>query len=123
MRNATAAYPFDWFDDWEAFETKARALEGQCVSVMASLVADVDWLTSASSTTGMGGIFGPPDIGFPSNGILAEGEIGQTGWTIADAPRGSIAKVRGEGVVRNCKHWSEKEGASSALPVTYCDLR
>ena len=101
----------------------ARALEGQCVSVMASLVADVDWLTSASNTTGTGGIFGPPDIGFPSDGVLATGEIGKAGWTIADAPREKIAHVRREGVVRNCTHWSEKQAHSSALPVTYCDLR
>lgn len=101
----------------------ARALEGQCVSVMASLVADVDWLTSTSNTTGMGGIFGPPDTGFPKTGVLAEGVLGKTGWTFADAPLASIQHVRREGVVRNATHWSEKEAVKSALPVTYCDLR
>jgi predicted amidohydrolase len=25
MKIATAAYPLDWFDDWAAFESKARA--------------------------------------------------------------------------------------------------
>lgn len=101
----------------------SRALEGQCVSAMASLVGHVDWSTSVTDTTGMGGIYAPPDTGFPSDGVLAVGEIGKAGWTIADAPRSAIAHVRREGVVRNCTHWSEKQAHSSALPVTYCDLR
>ena len=101
----------------------SRALEGQCVSVMASLVGDVDWSTSVTQTTGMGGIFAPPDTGFPSDGVIATGEIGKAGWTIADAPRSAIAHVRSDGIVRNTTHWSKKESAKSALPVTYCDLR
>jgi len=101
----------------------SRALEGQCVSVMASLVGSVDWSTSVTETTGMGGIYGPPDTGFPSDGVIATGEIGKAGWTFADVPRETIAHVRADGVVRNATHWSEKEGNSSALPVTYCDLR
>ena len=43
----------------------ARALETQCVSVMASLVGTFDECPHVNANTGMGGVFGPPDIGFP----------------------------------------------------------
>ena len=101
----------------------SRALEGQCVTAMASLISDTDWSETFDISTGMGGIFGPPDIGFPATGVLAEGEMGQAGWTIADAPRPLIEHVRAEGIVRNSTHWGEQGGGKSAIPVTYCDLR
>lgn len=101
----------------------SRALEGQCVTAMASIVGTVDWSTSVEAGNGMGGIFGPPDTGFPSTGIIAEGTLNQAGWTIANAPRSKIAHVRKAGVVRNSTHWSEQNGPNSTIPVTYCDLR
>lgn len=101
----------------------SRALEGQCVTVMASIVGEVDWSTSVEAGTGMGGIFGPPDTGFPSTGVIAEGTLNQAGWTIADAPLSKIAHVRAQGIVRNSTHWDEQMGGKSAIPVTYCDLR
>lgn len=101
----------------------SRALEGQCVTAIASIVGDVDWSVSVDAGTGMGGIFGPPDTGFPATGVIAEGSLNQAGWTIADAPREKIAHVRAQGVVRNATHWDEQKGAKSAIPVTYCDLR
>lgn len=101
----------------------SRALEGQCVTAMASLISDVDWSETFAVSTGMGGIFGPPDTGFPGTGVLAEGEFGKSGWTFADAPRALIEHVRAEGVVRNSTHWGEQGGAKNPIPVTYCDLR
>lgn len=101
----------------------SRALEGQCVTVMASIVGEVDWSTSVEQGTGMGGVFGPPDTGFPSTGVIAEGVLNQAGWTIADAPLSKITHVRAQGVVRNAAHWSEQNTDKSAIPVTYCDLR
>ncbi len=101
----------------------SRALEGQCVTAMASIVGEVDWSQSVEAGSGMGGIFGPPDTGFPSTGVIAEGTLNQAGWTIADAPRAKIAHVRAAGVVRNSTHWSEQTGDKNTIPVTYCDLR
>lgn len=101
----------------------SRALEGQCVTAMASLTGKVNWSTSVDTTIGMGGIFGPPDTGFPETGVLAEGTLGQAGLTIADAPLEKIEHVRAQGVVRNATHWAEQEPHKTTLPVTYCDLR
>jgi predicted amidohydrolase len=101
----------------------SRALEGQCVTAMASIVGEVDWSQSVEAGSGMGGIFGPPDTGFPSTGVIAEGIMNQAGWTIADASRSKIAHVRRAGVVRNSTHWGEQNGPNSTISVTYCDLR
>ncbi|MEM9580126.1 MAG: carbon-nitrogen hydrolase family protein [Pseudomonadota bacterium] len=100
-----------------------RALEGQCVSVMASLVGRANWCEGFEQTTGMGGVFGPPDTGFPETGVLAEGTLGQAGWTYADVTLDQIAHVRRDGVVRNATHWMERTPGGRALPTTYCDLR
>ena len=87
----------------------SRALEQQCVTAMASIVGPADWSEAVDMNTGMGGIFGPPDIGFPATGILAEGSLNQPGWTFAEVDIDSIAHVRREGVVRNRTHWGEQE--------------
>ena len=86
----------------------ARALENQCVSVMSSLVGLAEWTDVADTTTGMGGIFGPPDIGFPDTGVLAEGTLNQPGWTYAEVDLAKIAHVRADGRVLNRTHWNEQ---------------
>lgn len=86
----------------------ARALESQCVTVMASTVGDAQWNEVADLNTGMGGIFGPPDAGFPSNGILAEGRLNTPGWTMADVDLQAIAQVRADGNVLTSTHWNEQ---------------
>jgi len=87
----------------------ARALEQQCVTAMASIVGPADWSEAVDVNTGMGGIFGPPDTGFPGTGVLAEGTLNQPGWTYAEVDRQAIAHVRREGIVRNRRHWNEQE--------------
>lgn len=98
----------------------ARALENQCVTAMASLCSHTGWSEAVGVSTGMGGVFAPPDIGFPDTGVIAEGRLGQPGWTFGVADINSIAHVRADGHVRNRCHWSE-QGPRHAQ-VTYCDL-
>lgn len=88
----------------------ARSLELQCVSVMASLVGEAPWNEVADLTTGMGGVFGPPDAGFPDTGVLAEGRLNQPGWTYAEVDLESIAHVRADGRVLGRTHWTEQGG-------------
>jgi len=95
----------------------ARALEAQCVSVMASLVGEAPWTDVADVTTGMGGIFGPPDTGFPATGILAEGTLNRPGWTFAEVDPAAIAHVRADGRVLNRSHWAEQAGRDSTVTV------
>ncbi|SHG99067.1 carbon-nitrogen hydrolase family protein [Marivita hallyeonensis] len=88
----------------------ARALENQCVTVMASTVGSCDWSQSVDENTGMGGVFGPPDTGFPATGVLAEGVLNTPGWTYAEVDLDKIAHVRADGVVLNRRHWDEQTG-------------
>ncbi|WP_375230374.1 carbon-nitrogen hydrolase family protein [Roseobacter sp. S98] len=88
----------------------ARALENQCVTVMSSLVGEAAWSDAVDVSTGAGGIFAPPDRGFPSDGVIAVGQIGAAGWTYAPVSLPDIAQVRADGVVLNKTHWTEQDG-------------
>jgi predicted amidohydrolase len=89
---------------------QARALENQCVAVMASTVGDCDWSEAVDTNTGTGGVFCPPDRGFPSTGVIAEGVLNTPGWTYATVDPAAVAKVRADGVVLNRRHWTEQAG-------------
>ena len=95
----------------------ARALEGQCVTVMSSLVGSFDACPHASSNTGMGGIFGPPDKGFPETGVLAEGTLNTPGWTYAEVDLDAISEVRTDGRVLGRTHWVEQKGRDGLAPI------
>ncbi|OSQ43581.1 carbon-nitrogen hydrolase family protein [Marivita geojedonensis] len=88
----------------------ARALENQCVTIMSSTVGICDWSEAVDANTGMGGIFGPPDTGFPATGVIAEGVLNQPGWTYAEVDLDRIALVRADGVVLNRRHWDDQTG-------------
>ena len=86
----------------------ARALEGQLVAIHAPVVGDAAWCFGMEENTGAASIYGPPDRGFPANGIFAEGKLGQPGWVYAEVSRDAIAEVRRDGGVLNLKHWPEQ---------------
>lgn len=96
----------------------ARALETQCVTVMASTVGAAAWSPAVDENTGTGGVFGPPDTGFPSTGVIAEGTLDQPGWTIADVDPAQVARVRTDGVVLNRLHWAEQAGRDREVTAT-----
>ncbi|MFU8833632.1 carbon-nitrogen hydrolase family protein [Roseovarius autotrophicus] len=97
--------------------TMARALEAQCVAVQASTVGDAAWSPAVDTNTGMGGIFGPPDTGFPATGVLAEGALNRPGWTVAEVDLTRVAHVRADGVVLNRCHWEDQAGRDGAITV------
>jgi len=96
----------------------ARALEGQCIVVHSPTVGDADWCAVASGNTGAAAIYGPPDLGFPETGVLAEGKMNQPGWVYADIPQDAVAKVRSDGRVRNFAHWVEQADRVKAAKLT-----
>lgn len=97
----------------------ARALENQCVTVMASLVGAAPWSDAVDISTGMGGVFGPPDSGFPATGVLAEGILDTPGWTCAEVDLAAIAHVRADGIVLGRRHWSEQIGRDGPAPIVH----
>jgi len=87
---------------------QARALENQCVVAQAPLVGSVDWSPAVDINRGAAGIFGPPDLGFPEDGVIAQGTIDEPSWVRAVIDLDSIATVRREGQVFNHRHWDEQ---------------
>jgi len=87
----------------------ARALENQCVTVMSSLIGTEPRLYGVEENTGLGGIFGPPDKGFPPTGVLAEGSLDRPGWTYADVNIELIREARHDGNVLGFQHWPEQQ--------------
>ncbi|SMD05883.1 carbon-nitrogen hydrolase family protein [Primorskyibacter flagellatus] len=95
----------------------ARALESQCVTVVASTVGTAPWTDLMDVSVGKGGIFCPPDTGFPATGVMAEGQLDEAGWVYADVDPAAIAHVRRDGVVLNRAHWSEQEGRAGPITI------
>lgn len=94
----------------------ARALENQCVTVQAPLVGRADWCAGVELNTGRAAIYGPPDRGWPADGVLAEGAMDEPGWVLATVSRALIAQTRADGGVLNLAHWPE-QGARLAAGV------
>lgn len=92
---------------------QARALENQCVVVQAPLVGEAPWSAAVDINVGAAGVFGPPDRGFPDNGVLALGEINQAQWLYTEIDLATVSQVREQGQVFNHRHWSEQ----SPLPA------
>ena len=86
----------------------ARALESQCVVVHSPTVGPAPWCPPVDENVGAAAIYGPPDLGFPETGVIAEGALNIPGWTIAEVDPTAIAHVRREGRVLNMAHWSEQ---------------
>ncbi len=88
----------------------ARALENQCITAMSSVVGAADWSEALGQSFGAGGIFCPPDRGFPPTGVLAVREVNAPGWTIAEADLAQVAEVRADGIVLNRRDWQDQIG-------------
>lgn len=82
----------------------ARALEGQCFTVMASLCGDFP-VSAVDRSHGAGGVFAPPDVGMPSDGIIALGALDRPGWTYGDVDPGALSHLRQNGGVRTRADW------------------
>jgi len=93
---------------------RARALENQCFVAQAPLVGDAPWSPAIDTNIGAAGIFGPPDTGFPDDGILAEGTLNDATWILAEIDFDRVRKVRDQGQVLNHRHWSEHVGPALA---------
>ncbi|MEM7722942.1 MAG: carbon-nitrogen hydrolase family protein [Pseudomonadota bacterium] len=93
----------------------ARALENQCIVVHSPTVQPAPWSPAVDENIGAAAIYGPPDLGFPPTGILAEGALDVPGWTYADIDRAAIARVRREGHVLNHAHWPESAARADQI--------
>lgn len=102
---------------------RARALEGQCYAVQAPTVGVADWSPAIDINRGRAGVYGPPDLDFPDDGIVAEGVFDAAQWLFAEIDTTLVARVRTHGAVLNARHWEEQPGATGALDVVVESLR
>jgi predicted amidohydrolase len=84
---------------------QARALENQCYVVQAPTVGTAPWSIAVDENVGAAGVYGPPDRGFPDDGVIAQGAYCEPGWVIADLDLDAIARVRGDGQVLGHRDW------------------
>lgn len=101
---------------------QARALEGQCYAVHAPTVGEAAWSEAVDANRGAAGVYGPPDLGFPDDGVVAIGKLDQPSWVMAEVDLDRVRTVRAEGRVLNVDHWPEQPGAASLPPVELVEL-
>ncbi|MBC2652857.1 carbon-nitrogen hydrolase family protein [Novosphingobium flavum] len=102
---------------------QARALEGQLVAVQAPTVGLAEWSPAVDVNRGAAGVYGPPDLGFPEDGVIATGREGETQWLLAEVDLNRVRLARQEGAVRPVAHWPEQPGAAPLPAVVRVDLR
>lgn len=85
---------------------RARALENQCYVLHASTAGAVPGSLTLDQNRGAAGIYGPVDVGFADDGVIARGALDTPGWVMADLDLAALARVREAGQVRNHRDWS-----------------
>ena len=73
--------------------------------VQAPTVGAAPWSIAVDDNVGAAGVYGPPDRGFPDDGVIALGAYCEPGWVIADLDLDAIARVRGDGQVLGHRDW------------------
>jgi len=101
---------------------RARALENQVYVVQAPLIGELTWSPAIDVNVGCAAVFGPPDRGFPEDGVIAQGQYNRPAWVCATLDLGEVERVRREGQVRPFAHWVEQDGASALPAVELVDL-
>ena len=87
---------------------QARALENQCLAVHSPTVGDAPWSPAVDANRGAAAVYGPPDLDFPDDGVLALGELDKPSWVYAEIDLDRVAEVREQGAVLNHRHWPEQ---------------
>lgn len=104
---------------------QARALENQIYVAQAPTVGMAPWSPAVDENYGLAGLYGPPVLDCPDDGVLALGVEGDSGWTVGTVDMQRVDSWREQGAVRPFAHWPEQLlKVSQALPpVEMIDLR
>ena len=81
------------------------------------------WSPAVDANRGAAAVYGPPDRGFPGDGVVAIGEMDQPQWLFAEVDLAKVAELRADGTVPNRRDWAEQPGAVPLPPVEVVDLR
>ncbi len=80
---------------------QARALENQCFVAVTPTVGAAPWSAALDDNHGQAAVYGPPDRGFPADGVVAAGAMDAPGWVFATLDPALVEAVREHGAVRN----------------------
>lgn len=83
---------------------RARALENQLYVGVSQTIGEALWCEAIDQNTGKAALYGPPDLGFPEDGIICTGDLNKPKWLIAELDLNLIDQVRKRGSVFNHKH-------------------
>lgn len=97
---------------------RARAIEGQCIVVQAPLIGPVPECDIVDGSTGRVGVFCPPDHGWPATGIIAQGDVDQPGWIVAEIDLDHRIAAQATAQVGNVHHWPEQASFTSVRHVS-----
>jgi len=92
---------------------RARALENQMAAITSPTIKEASWSPAVDINTGAAGIYVPPEHGVSDDGIMAEGDINEPGWIVADIDLAALHAVRTSGEMRNARDWAEQPGANT----------
>lgn len=93
--------------------SQARALENQCYVVTAPLIGQAEWSEAIDNGVGAAAVYTPMDAGFPSDGILAIGEMSTPQWVVADVDLAKVNHIRDHGAVTNYADWEKQSGLTT----------
>lgn len=96
---------------------QARALENQCYTAVAPLVGEAPWSAAIDINLGSAGLFGPPDLGFPADGVVVLGAADEPCWVYAEVNLDKVHAVRSQGAVFNHRHWTEQDRLPACQPL------
>lgn len=96
---------------------QARALENQCYVVLSPVVGTVDWSPAMDIHIGAAAIYTPVDVGFPSDGVLAQGTLNQAQWLVRTLDLTRIREVRRDGQVLNYRDWERQPTLNESSKV------
>lgn len=86
---------------------RARALENQFYVAVSQTVGQAPWSEAVDVNTGQAACFSTCDVGFPDDGILAQGNLNEPGWVYCDLDVSKINEVRTQGQVFNFKYMGD----------------
>jgi predicted amidohydrolase len=88
---------------------RARALENQFYVLVSQTVGEARWSLPVKNTCGRAAVYSTCDIGFPDDGIVAQGEINRPQWLHCELDISLIERVRSNGQVFNYKRMLEHQ--------------
>ena len=94
---------------------RARALENQIFVGLAQTVGDAPWSAAVDRNVGRAGLFAAPDIGFPDDGVVAQGEWNQPGWVRAELDFAHLNRARRHAAVFTARDWDAQALPSLAV--------